>query len=124
MPEGSVWPWFRRVLLGTVIEGLHEVGLPIDASSIELSFDEDSLFQFPAFDNHLRFVGRVRARVDAEVPPEKLRALREAFEPAWPALVTELRRFPLPDRLVVVRNEVTVEADGARLNLVFDLEAD
>lgn len=124
MPEGSVWPWFRRVLLGTVIEGLHEVGVPVDASSIELSFDEDSLFQFPAFNNHLRFIGRVSARLDQPVGQDSLEALKRAFEPAWPALVAELRRFPLPDRLAVVRNEVTVRADSGRLELVFDLEAD
>ena len=124
MPQGSVWPWFRRVLLGTVIEGLHEVGLSVDASSIELSFDEDSVFQFPAFNNHLRFIGRVSARLDHDVATEQVTALREAFELAWPALVAELRRFPLPDRLHVVRNQVTVQAKKGRLDLVFDLEAD
>jgi hypothetical protein len=123
-PDGAVWPWFHRVLVGTFVEGLVEAGIAVDAATIALRFDDGCVFQFPALDNHLHFVGVVTAELVSGVEAAGLDELRSSFEPAWPALVKELRRFPLPDRLRVTRNEVALSIEGSTLALAFDLEAD
>lgn len=122
--DPGVWVWFRRLILGTFIEGLHEAGLQVDASTAVIAFDEESIFKFPAFNNHLHFLGEVSATVITPPDQAQLDAVRDGLQQAWPELVTELRRFPLPDRLAVQRNQVEVVLEGDRLTLRFDLDAD
>lgn len=123
-PEGAVWSWFHRVLLGTVVEATVRAGVGVDTMSLDLAFDEGSIFQFPAMDNRLRFVGRVRGRLLSPITASQREVLGACFASAWPELVHELRRFPLPDRLQVVRNHVTIDVHEDRLSIGFDLDAD
>lgn len=119
-----MWRWFHRVLLGTLIESFRDHGIAVDASTFELGFDDRSEFHFPAFDNRLRFLGQATGQLVRPVPDATLDALRVALADAWPSLVDELRRFPVPDRLSVTRNQVSVDVDGDRIVVTFALEAD
>lgn len=119
-----MWTWFHRVLLGTLLERFREHGVGIDASTLDLQFGEDSVFQFPAFDNKLRFVGDAHGTLLRPLSDEALAALQADLLRAWPDLVDEMRRFPVPDRLGVTRNELEVRIEGDTLTITFDLIAD
>tara|TARA_B100001989_G_scaffold111570_1_gene78278 strand:+ start:276 stop:635 length:360 start_codon:yes stop_codon:yes gene_type:complete len=119
-----MWSWFHRVLLGTLLELFRTHQIAADASTLDLTFDDGSIFQFPALDNKLRFVGSASADLLREVPADVQRALQADLEKAWPDLVREIKRFPVPDRLAVTRNEIRLLIEGTRFRLEFDLEAD
>lgn len=119
-----MWSWFHRVLLGTLLELFRTHQIAADASTLDLTFDEDSVFRFPALDNRLRFVGHASADLLRDVPADVQRALQADLEQAWPDLVREIKRFPVPDRLAVTKNQIRLHIDGRTLNLKFDLEAD
>jgi len=124
MPRADMWHWFHRVLLGTLLELFRTHRVAADASTLDLEFDEGSIFRFPALDNKLHFIGWARADLLRDVPPDVQRALQADLEQSWPDLVAELKRFPVPDRLTVTRNDIRLEIRGRVLRLTFDLEAD
>ena len=119
----DVWIHFRRLLLGTVVEALRDVGIRGDLADIELTFDDRSRFDFPRLDNHMRFSGHAGVRV-LEVPgDDTLASLERRLEQVWPGIVAATR-IPVGDRLDVERNEVKVELSGDLLRVSFDLVAD
>lgn len=119
-----MWLWFQRVLLGTLLERFGAHGVAVDASTLVLGFDEDSLFRYPALDNKLRFVGSARATLLREVPPGVVDALQADLDKAWPDLVQQMQRIPVPDRLTVTRNKIALAVDSGTFELHFDLVAD
>ena len=119
-----MWRWFHRVLLGTLLESFRELGVSVDTATLDLVFDDDCVFQFPALDNRLRFVGSATAALVAPVDEAGRLRLEAHLQDAWPDLVVEIRRFPVPDRLKVTNNQVSVEVDAGTLIVRFDLEAD
>ena len=124
-PDGSgpMWVWFRRLFLGTVIEALLEAGISVDFPSLSIRFEDDSRFRVPHIDNHMRFCGVVEATLSAEASAGAVFHLEQILRGAWPALV-DVVDIPVGDRLTPERNEISVETDGARLQVRFDLEAD
>lgn len=123
-PDDPVFAWFRRLLLGIVVEILREEGVGVDVGQIRLSFDGRSRFRFLWMDNHLRFAGEVRARPTAPMGADTLERVRRGFGRVWPELLAALEALPLADRLEPVRDEVRVLLDGGDLLVAFDLEAD
>ncbi|MCB9688435.1 MAG: hypothetical protein H6738_20845 [Alphaproteobacteria bacterium] len=123
-PDDPVFVWFRRLLLGIVVEILRDEGVGVDVGAIRLSFTDRSRFRFLWVDNHLRFAGEVRARTDAPLDDERLASVRRRFDHVWPELLGALGALPLADRLDPVQQEVRVTVDRGELLVVFDLEAD
>lgn len=119
-----MWAWFQRVLLGTLLERFGEHGVAVDASTLELSFDPASEFRYPALDNRLRFFGSARGTLLRPIDPAAQAALQADLETAWPDLVDQMQRFPVPDRVTVTRNDIRLIVDGDQLRLSFDLVAD
>lgn len=114
---------FRRLLVGVVVEILHDERIDIDLTGLETGFEPESGFRFLWFDNWMRFRGWVRAPLRAEPDAGTLGRLQQRFEAVWPEIVGALGAMPLADRLDITRQEVSVSAAGA-LEIRFDLEAD
>lgn len=118
-----MWAQFRRLLLGTVIEALLEVGAAVDFPSIRIEFDDDSVFRVPRLNNYMRFEGALSARLSAPFPAAKADALRVVLKKAWPEILSVVD-IPIGDRLTNERNHIAVSVDGDQLRVAFDLEAD
>lgn len=119
-----MWQWFHRVLLGTLLEAFRERAVSVDTATLDLRFDEDSVFQYPSFNNRLRFIGSATATLVQPLDEAGRDALQTHLQGAWPDLVQQIKRFPVPDRLAVTKNEVSVAVEGRQLRIVFDLDAD
>lgn len=123
-PDDPVFVWFRRLLLGIVVEILRDEGVGVDVGALRLSFSDRSRFRFLWVDNHLRFAGEVRARTASALDDDRLARVRRRFDQVWPELLAALAALPLADRLDPVQQEVRVSVDHGELLVVFDLEAD
>jgi hypothetical protein len=118
-----MWAWFRRLFLGTVIEGLLAESIGVDFGSIDLQFDDDSHFQVPHINNYMRFKGKMTAVVTTQPDAASIARIRALLLEAWPSLVSVVD-IPVGDRLTVEKNEMSVRVDGSSLSVSFDLEAD
>jgi hypothetical protein len=118
-----MWDQFRRLLLGTVVELLTDVGLEVRTSGLKLVFDERSVFEVPRLDNHMRFAGQVDVPVEGEVGDQQLTRLRDRLERVWPELLAVVD-LPVGDRLTATRNTIELERVQDVLRIRFDLEAD
>lgn len=123
MSAAALWAHFRRLLLGTVIEGLLESGVEVAFPSIQISFTDQSAFRVPRLDNYMRFHGELTATLLRPLEPASARALESRLKRAWPELLAVVD-IPIGDRLTNDRNEVHVTVAGDRLKVSFDLEAD
>lgn len=118
-----MWDFFRRLLLGTVVEVLLEHGVTVDFASIAIDFHDTSAFKVPRLDNYMRFHGHLTATVTGELPDASRRAVERSLRATWPELL-KVVDIPIGDRLTEERNQVRVELIGRRLTVHFDLEAD
>lgn len=121
----AMWTQFRRLLLGTVIEAMLEERVAVDFNTIDIRFDRSkSVFKVPRFDNHMRFVGELQARLAEELDRAAQRRLERRLLGVWPQLVGVVT-IPIGDKLTPDKNHVQVVIEqGDRLRVVFDLEAD
>ncbi|MFZ5480306.1 MAG: hypothetical protein ACOZNI_26315 [Myxococcota bacterium] len=117
----ALWSQFRRLLLGTVVEGLLAHHVPVDFATLAIRFDDDSAFRVPRIDNYMRFRGALTARLAA--PFAGADALAATLRAAWPELLAVLD-LPMGDRLAAERSELNVRIAGDLLEVAFDLEAD
>jgi hypothetical protein len=122
--EDGPWRWFHRVFLGTLVEVFRDRNIGVDTGTLSLVFGPDSIFRFPALDNRLRFEGRATAVLLRPLDGPARQGLADALAGAWPDLVREVQRVPVPDRLDVTRAHVEVTVEGDQLVIVFDLDAD
>lgn len=130
MEDEVLWSQFRRLLLGTVVEGLLAEGVAVSFGSIAVAFDEDSAFRVPRFDNsgqagtaHKRFRGRLTATLETPIDPVQLGALQARLRTIWPELLAVVD-LPIGDKLTSSRHELLVDATAEQLVVRFDLEAD
>jgi len=112
--------WFRRLLVGLVVEMLQERG--IVGVWVEVTFSDDSEFGYPRLDNTLRFLGTATLRLPsaAALPGD----LQDGLQAAWAALVEQVDVIPFGDRLTVSPSTVEVVAEGTEVVVHFDLRAD
>ncbi len=118
-----MWNFFRRLLLGCVVEALLEAEVDLAFSSIAISFSDDSAFKVPRLDNYMRFKGQVTAVLTQPMDAAALRSLEDKLDDAWPDLL-KVVDIPIGDRLTQERNHVRARQEGKRLVVTFDLEAD
>lgn len=118
-----LWPLFRRLLLGTVIEAMLEEQVQIDFRTLHIVFSDTSIFNVPRLDNYMRFQGNLTATLLSTLDAARISRLEARLHLAWPELVAALD-LPIGDRLTNDRNEVRVRVDGDRLRVDFDLIAD
>ncbi|HJN74632.1 MAG TPA: hypothetical protein QGF58_11925 [Myxococcota bacterium] len=118
-----MWDFFRRLLLGTVVEVLLEHGVAVDFSSISIDFHDDSAFRVPRLNNYMRFHGQLTATVIGELDDRARRGIESSLRRTWPELL-KVVDIPIGDRLTEDRNQVRVELVGQRMTVSFDLEAD
>lgn len=123
MTETPLWRQFRRLLLGSVVEGLLDAGVAVDFGSIRIRFDDASVFRVPRLDNYMRFVGVLTATVRDPPPPAALDRLRVALRTLWPELLSVLD-LPIGDALTAERTHLDVTLVGDALTIRFDLSAD
>jgi hypothetical protein len=131
MNDPLAFAQFRRLLLGVVVEILHDLRGAVDAdvSGMVAAFEPESGFRFLWFDNWMRFRGSVRVPLRAAPAPQAAAALQARFDAVWPEIVGALRGLPLADKLEITRQEVHVRVGdegpaGSSLEIAFDLEAD
>ena len=118
-----MWNFFRRLLLGTVVEALLDAGVDLDFASIAISFSDDSAFRVPRLNNYMRFKGELTATLTEPMDHAALRRLEDKLDDAWPELL-KVVDIPIGDRLENERNHVRARQEGRRLVVSFDLEAD
>ncbi|MCP4806123.1 MAG: hypothetical protein GY913_06845 [Proteobacteria bacterium] len=118
-----MWDFFRRLLLGTVVEVLLENGVAVDFSSISIDFHDTSAFKVPRFDNYMRFHGQLTATIAGEMNDGTRRKVEQGLRTTWPELL-KVVDIPVGDRLTQEKNQVRVDVVGQRLTVHFDLEAD
>ncbi len=118
-----LWPLFRRLLLGTVIEALLEEQVQLDFRTLHILFSDTSVFHVPRLDNYMRFQGNVTATLSGSLDAARISRLEHRLRQAWPELVAALD-MPIGDRLTNDRNEVRVGVQGDQLRVDFDLAAD
>lgn len=123
MTETPLWRQFRRLLLGSVVEGLLDAGVAVDFASIRIRFDDASVFRVPRLDNYMRFVGVLSASVREPPAPAALDRLRAALRTLWPELLSVLD-LPIGDALTAERTHIEVTLSGDALTIRFDLSAD
>lgn len=123
MTETPLWRQFRRLLLGSVVEGLLDAGVAVDFASISIRFDDASVFRVPRLDNYMRFVGVLTATVREAPSPAALDRLRAALRTLWPELLSVLD-LPIGDALTAERTHIDVTLAGDALTIRFDLSAD
>lgn len=123
MTDTPLWRQFRRLLLGSVVEGMLEAGVAVDFASIRIRFDDDSVFRVPRLDNYMRFVGVLTATVREPPSPGALDRLRSALRGVWPELLSVLD-LPIGDALTTERSHIDVALAGDALTIRFDLSAD
>ena len=117
---------FRRLFLGTMLEMLVETGLGARYETLQVTFDERSVFKVPRWDNYMLFVGEATVELTAEPDDRTLARLRAELRRAWPDLVGCIK-IPVGDKLTPDRNELEVTlqpGDPPRLRIEFDLMAD
>jgi len=122
----SMWNQFRRLLLGTVVEGLLAEQVQIDFSSLRIDFDKDSDFRVPRLNNYMRFKGALKARLLSVPTPQAEAGLEARLLQAWPELLAVVD-IPIGDRLTSDRNHIDVvfeRSDPPGLRVDFDLVAD
>jgi len=118
-PHGT---WFRRLLLGTLIELVQEAEVPIAISSIQIAFHPDSAFRVPRFNNYMRFRGEAQATVSSPVSSESMTALQGGLRRVWPGVLSTV---VVPgDQLTSTKNETSAEVAGDLITIAFDLIAD
>lgn len=118
-----LWRQFRRLLLGAVVESLLPHGVDIDLRTLDLRFEDDSVFKVPRLDNYMRFVGAARGQLRAPVAEDVRLRLLADLRRVWPEIVSVLD-IPIGDGLTVDRHHVTVTTAGDWLEIRFDLSAD
>lgn len=118
-----MWPFFRRLLLGTVIEVLLEHDVALDFGTIVIDFHDTSAFKVPRLDNYMRFHGRFEADLVGDIDDGVRRRIESSLRATWPALL-KVVDIPVGDRLTQDKNQVRVELVGQRMRVHFDLEAD
>ena len=123
MPDDARWNQFRRLLLGSTIEALQASGVNVRFETIAIRFSDRSAFRVPRLDNYMRFHGEVEAELASPDGAARLDALRQELLQAWPEILSVVD-LPIGDRLTSERNHITVQAEGSRLCIGFDLEAD
>lgn len=123
MTETPLWRQFRRLLLGSVVEGLLDAGVAVDFASIHIRFDDASVFRVPRLDNYMRFVGVLTATVREPPSPAALDRLRVSLRALWPELLSVLD-LPIGDALTAERAQIDVALAGDALTVRFDLSAD
>lgn len=117
------WNFFRRLLIGTIVEILRDHHVQADVAALESSFDRESAFQVPRLDNYMRFKGYVRARLLAPLRAGARDAVQADLNRVWPELLAAIK-FPLGDRLDLEKNHVEVREEAGALYIGFDLTAD
>lgn len=123
MHDPRAFAQFRRLLLGVVVELLHDGGVDVEVSGLVAEFAPESGFRMLWFDNWMRFRGTVRAPLRTPLDELGRAALQARFEAVWPEIVAAVSTIPLADRLQITRQQVEVTADDD-LWIRFDLEAD
>lgn len=123
MDNSPLWPQFRRLLLGAVVESLVAEGVDVDVPSLTIRFDEESAFRVPRLDNYMRFSGTVAGRLRGEADPTLAIRMQQRLSSIWRELVSAVD-IPIGDGLSVVREEVCVEQQGGTISIRFDLSAD
>lgn len=118
-----LWPLFRRLLLGTVIEALLEEKVQLDFRSLQIVFSDTSIFNVPRLNNYMRFQGHVTATLLGGLDASQITRLEDRLRKAWPELVSALD-LPIGDRLTNDRNDVRLRIEGNHLRVDFDLIAD
>ena len=119
-----MWEQFRRLIFGTVLELLLEERVPVDFSSVQIRFDErESAFKVPRFDNYMRFVGTLEAKLTESQGPGVAGRVQARLLTAWPDLL-KVVKLPIGDSLDLTKNEIVVEIRDGSLRISFDLEAD
>ena len=118
-----LWPLFRRLLLGTVIEALLEEQVQLDFRTLHIVFADTSIFNVPRLDNYMRFQGYLTATLPGPLETARIQRLEVRLRRAWPELVAALD-LPIGDRLTNDRNDVRVRVEGEQLRVDFDLIAD
>ena len=118
-----MWNFFRRLLLGTVVETLLEHGVAVDFSTIAIDFHDTSAFKVPRLDNYMRFHGQLSARVVGPLDEAARRGIEASLRRTWPELL-KVVDIPIGDRLEDERNQVRVVMLDDRMTVHFDLEAD
>ena len=106
-----MWDFFRRLLLGTVVEVLLEHGVQLDFSSLSIDFHDTSAFKVPRLDNYMRFHGQLTATVVGDVSDGTRRAVEASLRRTWPELL-KVVDIPIGDRLTQERNQVRVSTAG------------
>ncbi|MDP2308559.1 MAG: hypothetical protein Q8P18_21240 [Pseudomonadota bacterium] len=118
-----LWRQFHRLLLGAVVESLLPHAIDIDLRTLDLRFEDDSVFKVPRLDNYMRFVGVARGQLRVPLAEEvRVRLLADLLR-VWPEIVSVLD-IPIGDSLTVDRHHVSVTTTGDWLEIRFDLSAD
>lgn len=123
MDSSPLWPQFKRLLLGAVVESLVAEGVDVDVPSLTIRFDEDSAFRVPRLDNFMRFSGTVAGRLRGDADPALASRMQRRLATIWRDLVSAVD-IPIGDGLSVVREEVRVDQQGGTITIRFDLSAD
>lgn len=123
MDTSPLWPQFRRLLLGAVVESLVAEDVDVDVPSMSIRFDEQSAFRVPRLDNYMRFSGTVSGRLRGEPAPGLSGRLQRRLAGIWQELVDALD-IPIGDGLTVAREEVRVDVASGTITIRFDLSAD
>ena len=122
-----MWDFFRRLLLGIVVDALLTHDVALDFGTLEIGFDPVSEFRVPRLNNYMRFKGALQARLDGQPADGLQRRLEADLRKVWPDLLTWMD-IPIGDRLTNERNTVSVtiehRPDGSWLRVAFDLVAD
>ncbi len=118
-----LWPLFRRLLLGTVIEALVEEQVQLDFRTLKIVFSDTSIFNVPRLNNYMRFQGNVTATLLSNLDSGQISRLEVRLRQAWPELVAALD-LPIGDRLTNDRNDVRLRVEASHLRVDFDLVAD
>ncbi len=121
--EEPLRTWFRRLLLGTLVEVVQAAGVPVSLSSVTIDFHGDSAFEVPRLNNYMRFKGQVTCTLTRPMDARALRVLEDKLDDAWPDLL-KVVDIPIGDRLTQEKNHVSARQEGNRLVVSFDLEAD
>lgn len=120
--SSRLWTQFRRLLLGTTVEVLRDIGLHVDTGGLEMGFDDESVFRYPALHSEMRFAGRVRATLLEPTDIATLETLEVEVMKIWPEIV-QLVRLPMVGAMDVTSNAVWITVEGSQLEIRFDLAA-
>lgn len=121
--EEPLRTWFRRLLLGTLVEVVQAAGVPVSLSSVTIDFHGDSAFEVPRLNNYMRFKGQVLGTVDGEIPAGGMAHLEAQLRRVRPDLLGVVI-LPIGDRLTSTGNDTSATVSGGRLTIRFDLVAD